>query len=170
MVTALLRYAVRGAAVAAPDPERTLAVVNDVLLRHDTDRFCTALLVRLTRADGRWEAALCAAGHPLPLLHRASGEVSFIGRPGSLLGAFASVKFSSTTVILEPGDRLLLYTDGVTEARSGRDQYGDDALVRRVRATGGGPAELVDAVLTEVLAFQAGNARDDIALLSIAPD
>jgi sigma-B regulation protein RsbU (phosphoserine phosphatase) len=168
VVTALLRYAVRAAAVAAPGPERTLAVVNDVLLRHDTDRFCTALLVRLTRGGGRWTASVCAAGHPLPVLQRAGGEVTVVGRPGSLLGVLPTLDVTPSDVVLEPGDRMLLYTDGVTEARSGTRQYGEDALLRLVRRTGDGAAELVEAVLSDVLAFQDGYARDDIALLAIA--
>ena len=170
VVTALLRYAVRAAAVAAPGTERTLAVVNDVLLRHDTDRFCTALLVRLTRADGRWSASICAAGHPMPLLRRGAGEVTVVGRPGTLLGAFPSLDLDARTVVLEPGDRLLLFTDGVIEARRGDAFYGEDALARQLGAATGGSAELVDAVLSDVLGFQAGHPRDDIALLAITTD
>jgi sigma-B regulation protein RsbU (phosphoserine phosphatase) len=94
--------------------------------------------------------------------------VTVVGRPGSLLGVLPTLDVTPSDVVLEPGDRMLLYTDGVTEARSGTRQYGEDALLRLVRRTGDGAAELVEAVLSDVLAFQDGYARDDIALLAIA--
>nr|WP_284286907.1 SpoIIE family protein phosphatase [Angustibacter aerolatus] len=92
VVTSLLRHAVRAAAVASPDVETALRLTNDVLLRDDSDRFCTALLARLRRRAGRWHVTLCAAGHPLPVLVPATGTTRLVGAPGSLLGVLAELE------------------------------------------------------------------------------
>jgi sigma-B regulation protein RsbU (phosphoserine phosphatase) len=170
VVTALLRYAVRAAAAAAAEPAVALRITNDVLVGHDTDRFCTALLVQLVRRDGSWRAIVCAAGHPLPVLVPASGDARVVGEPGSLLGVMASPSLPVTAVDLAPGDRLLLYTDGVTEARRDRGEYGEERLLARATGTAPGAASLVSAVLDDVLSFQHGVPRDDIALLAITPE
>ena len=168
-ITALLRYAVRAAAVSAADPAAALRITNDVLIHHETERFCTALLVQLLRRGGGWTATVCAAGHPLPVLVPAAGDVSVVGEPGTLLGVEPWLDLSLTTVPLGPGDRLLLYTDGVTEARRGREEYGEDRLLARAAAAPPGAAALVAAVLDDALAFQDGVPRDDIALLALTP-
>ena len=169
VITALLRYAVRAAAVAAPDPATALRIANDVLLNHDTDRFCTALLVQLIEHDGAWRATVCAAGHPLPLLVPTSGEVRVVGEPGSLLGVLAAPELHLASVDLAPGDRLLLYTDGVSEARRKREEYGEERLVALAARAPHGAEALVAEVLSDVLAFQRGVPRDDIALLALTP-
>ena len=169
VITALLRYTVRAAAVSAPAPAQTLAIANDVLLRHETERFCTAVLARLHRDGTTWRVTICAAGHPLPLLLRAGGGPRFAGAPGSLLGVLPSVDLPVTELELAPGDRLLLYTDGVTEGRRGDEEYGDDRLLSAAAGAPAGAAGLVESVLEDVLAFQGGVPRDDIALLVLTP-
>ncbi|HEU0104376.1 MAG TPA: SpoIIE family protein phosphatase [Mycobacteriales bacterium] len=170
VITTLLRYAVRAAAVTSPDPAAALRITNDVLRSHDTERFCTALLVRLRRRDGRWTAVVCAAGHPLPLLVPAVGPAQLVGEPGSLLGVLPSLDLPATVLELAHGDRLLLYTDGVTEARRSGQEYGEERLLARAGDTAQGSAAVVSAVLEDVLEFQHGVPRDDIALLAVTPD
>jgi phosphoserine phosphatase RsbU/P len=140
-----------------------------VLRRHDTDRFCTALLVRLRREGTTWRATVCAAGHPLPVLVPADGEPRLVGTPGSLLGVLPAVDVPAAEVELGPQDRLLLYTDGVTEGRRAGEEYGEERLLARAGKAEPGAAGLVEAVLNEVLAFQSGVPRDDIALLAVTP-
>ena len=141
-----------------------------MLVAHDTDRFCTALLVQLHRLDDTWRAIVCAAGHPLPVLVPAVGEARVVGEPGSLLGVVPTIDLPATAVELAPGDRLLLYTDGVTEARRGNQEYGEQRLLARASQAAPGAAQLVDAVLDDVVNYQHGVPRDDIALLAVTPE
>jgi sigma-B regulation protein RsbU (phosphoserine phosphatase) len=183
VITAVARYTIRGAAVRHPDPREVFDVLNQVLLHDESDRYCTAVMVRLRRRrdDGRWTATVSSAGHPLPLLVRAGTRPVAVGRFGTLAGVFAQPRFHDVEVLLEPGDSLVLYTDGVTEARRGAEFYGEARLEDVVSAcanqAGGlvpdGPSPssmFTQGVLRDVLAFQQDDPRDDIAVVAIRPD
>jgi sigma-B regulation protein RsbU (phosphoserine phosphatase) len=139
IVTALVRYTTRAAAVEHAEAGRVLEVVNDVLIRHDTERFCTVALLRLRRRAGAWNVTIALGGHPFPLLRRDDGpELAEAGRPGLLLGVFASPQLPEHTIELRPGDSLVLYTDGVTEvapATSSSARNGSRRPCSRRRAT-----------------------------------
>jgi phosphoserine phosphatase RsbU/P len=167
VVTALVRYSVRAAAVRSTRPAETLADVNAVLLRNASERFCTAVLMRLRRVDGSWEALVASAGHPLPLLLRPGADPAVAGGPGSLLGVVDDPAFAESTVQLHPGDALLLYTDGVTEGRRDGEFYGDERIARAMRDRPATATALAHAVLTDVLDFQGGYPRDDIAIVAV---
>ncbi|NIZ90392.1 PP2C family protein-serine/threonine phosphatase [Kineococcus rubinsiae] len=126
-----LRYAVRTAAVIDPDPAQVLATVNDVLVRLDDDRTCTVACLLLQRqqasSGSSWSLRAVSAGHPLPLLVRpdadgAPAQVEALGVPNLLLGVVGGVRYQASTATLTPGESLVLYTDGVTEARAPRHQ------------------------------------------------
>ena len=166
VVTALARYAIRAAAVQDPSPDAVLHALNQVLLLHQSDRFCTVALVRLCDVDGTWTATSCSGGHPLPLLVR-DGKATDVGGPGSLLGVLPEPRFEEAVLDLAPGDALVLYTDGVTEARRAGDFFEDAGLARAVAANAGSATSITEGVLADVLAFQGGNPRDDIALVAV---
>ncbi|HET6561892.1 MAG TPA: SpoIIE family protein phosphatase [Marmoricola sp.] len=167
IVTALVRYTIRAVSVQTPDPVEALSRLNEVLISHDTDRFCTVVLLRLRRTGQSWNATISLGGHPLPVRLTEGGPAEKVGQPGPLVGAFPGVARTETEVPLRSGELLLLYTDGVTEGRRGRQMYGEERLFRVV---GGhvGPAEaLADTVLHDVLEFQENLARDDIAVVVV---
>ena len=169
VVTALARYTLRAAAVQEHSPARALALLNEALLRDDTDRFCTAAMLRLVRSDGTWRVDSAAGGHPPPLRLDSSGKVRTMGSAGSLLGVLDEVDMPEDTVILDPGDTLVIYTDGVTEARTNDGVfYGEQRLVAALASMQPLTApEIAAALLADVLEFQAGMARDDIAILTL---
>jgi phosphoserine phosphatase RsbU/P len=168
VVTALARHTIRAAAVNQQRPSEILATLNTVLLHDATDRFCTVALVRLRKRAGAWTVMASNAGHPPPLLVGAAGGISPVGAPGSLLGILDEPDLADAQHELGPGDEVLLYTDGVTEARGLDGFFGEHGLHRALTARRGDAEPLADALLDEVVAFQAGRPRDDIAIVSIA--
>jgi len=107
------------------------------------------------------------AGH-CPAIMVGSGGVLRIESTGLPLGMFHEVDFSATRLHMETGDMLLLYTDGLSEARCADEEYGVDRVTRVVRqASAKRPAELVAACLSDLRAFVDGPSLDDLTLVSI---
>jgi sigma-B regulation protein RsbU (phosphoserine phosphatase) len=166
VVTALVRYTIRALTVQQGLPSAVLRSLNDVLLAQGAERFCTVVLVRLRHDGHTWTATLSCGGHPPPLLVSDGGEPEPVGGSGSLIGVLEDVRFEDEVVRLEAGDLMVLFTDGVTEGRSGSEFYGEERLRASVRAHRD-DARPAEAVLGEVLDFQHGTARDDIAVVSV---
>jgi sigma-B regulation protein RsbU (phosphoserine phosphatase) len=166
VVTALVRYTVRALAVAMDRPSELLTQLNEVVRQHGTDRFCTVALARLRRQGDEWSATLGIGGHPAPVLVRRGEPPVQVDLQGSLVGVLSAPVFGDRQLRLLPGDVLLFYTDGVTEARRGRDFYGDERLLSAA-ARDGSAAALVESLVREVVDFQAGRPRDDIAVLAV---
>jgi serine phosphatase RsbU (regulator of sigma subunit) len=163
-LTALARYTIRAAALQTRSPSAILRQLNEALLRDRLDfRFCTVLYVSLTPHEDRVAACLTAGGHPLPLVLRADGSVETVGTPGSLLGIVDPPELSEHRVELLPGDALVLFTDGVTEADRAA---GPERLAGQLAGWRDlGVAEIAEAVEREALQVQGGLARDDVAVV-----
>jgi sigma-B regulation protein RsbU (phosphoserine phosphatase) len=172
-VTSLTRYTLRAAALHDPDPVTVLTTLNTVLRERyssgDT-RYCTAIFGVLQPGSDHVGVQLASGGHPPALIQRADGTADYLPTPGGMLiGVLPGVQFTAARTQLFPGDTLLLYTDGLTEARTGpeRELYGEDAL--RAFATGqppGGAQALVSA-LTGLLDSFGDGLDDDTALLAL---
>jgi sigma-B regulation protein RsbU (phosphoserine phosphatase) len=115
---------------------------------------------------------VASGGHPLPLRVTADGTVSVLGRPGTLLGIVDSPRLHGTTIDLAPGDVVLLYTDGVTEGRHGTEFFGEERLsALLVEHRGSDASAIAERIGDEVVVFQGGLPRDDIALVVLkVPD
>ncbi len=168
--TALARYTLRAEAHRETRPSLILAALNQALLEWLTDdpRFVTAIYatVRPTLAGAAVE--ISSAGHPLALVRRADGRTQTFGRPGTLLGLLPHPELHDARRLLRAGDSLVLYTDGVTEARghADRDLYGDDRLRALVADLGGmSAAGMADAIQQAALAFSGGAISDDSVVL-----
>jgi GAF domain-containing protein len=148
-------------------PPAALRRLNDALLDlGDRGRFCTATLA-IARPDGdQLRIALSCAGHPPPALVRADGTVSLVGNSGTLLGVLDDVDLAEDHVILDPGDALVLYTDGVTERRHQGAMFGEQNLLNCLHQAAGMPATAI-ADLVESAVQQFGVARDDLAVLVV---
>jgi serine phosphatase RsbU (regulator of sigma subunit) len=164
-VTMLARQALRAQADVGLGPAASLGRLNSVLLSGGR-RVLTAADMRLRIADGRMHVTLSLAGHPPPLLVPVSGEVRPLGRYGNLLGFLPEPRLHETSLVLGEGDVLVLYTDGVTEARSRGVEFGQGRLLEVLEASRGlGAREIGNRVLNAVAAHVGGPAPDDIALL-----
>lgn len=171
IVTGLARDVLRAAAVTSTSPRDLLCVLNEVLLRSGADRFVTVALLRLSRRTAGWAVTVVLGGHPRPLVCRGASPPSGIGSTGHLLGLFTIPTFPEDEVLLEPGDLLVAYTDGITEARSGSDWFGEDRLHLAVGRHHGSStaAAAAEGILAEVMEFQGGNPRDDIVVVAAQP-
>ena len=167
VVTALVRWGIRAAVVQHESPRAALATVNETLFHHETDRFCTVAMVRLVHIDRRWVAVICAAGHDLPLLRRSDGTLEGVGEPGCVLGIMRDPELHDYPLVLDEGDMLLLFTDGVPEGRRGREFYGAGAIAAVAAAEQCSAASLVGSLVADVVDFQGGHTRDDIAVVTI---
>jgi len=171
ILTSLVRHTLRAVTIRLPQPADALMALNQTLLTHHTDRFCTVALLRLRRLEGAWRLSMSLGGHPQPLLLCPGGPSRTVGEPGSLVGVLAAPDFRDTHLELAPGSTVVLYTDGVTEGRHGDELYGDARLRAVAEAHDERPSAVVEAVLADVLAFQSGSPRDDIALVALGvPD
>ncbi|HJQ29549.1 MAG TPA: SpoIIE family protein phosphatase, partial [Rubrobacter sp.] len=169
-VTALARYTIRAVTLKDDRPSEILAALNEAMLRQlPEDRFCSAACVRLEPQDGSPGVGVdvSRAGHPPPLVLHADGTVEEVGCPGKVLGVFADAELGDTSLRLMPGEALVLYTDGVTEARSSDGGFfGEDRLHHLLRSYSGCDAETIARrIKSVVLEFQEGYPRDDLAVL-----
>jgi sigma-B regulation protein RsbU (phosphoserine phosphatase) len=146
-------------------PAHALRVLNHVLQKDATDRFCTVACLRLEQTDNGWDGMLSSGGHPLPLLRRTDGTVSPVGEPSPLLGVLPDAEYREEPVTLQPQDMLVLYTDGVTEARRGKQFYGEDRIRAVLAARFDNSSDVAETLLRDAVDFQAGVPRDDIAIV-----
>lgn len=166
--TALTRHTLRASAVTARKPSKVLRALNDAMLRAESP-FCTVALARIRATLDGARVWLACGGHPMPLVVNPNGEVGAIGAPGTILGCFDAPTLRDELVILARGDLLVLYTDGVTEARApDGDPFGEERLHATLAGLAGRTAaEVATAVAETALEHQAGDARDDIAVLVV---
>lgn len=170
-----VRHALAALRLVDDDPERLLHLVNQALLGTGGNKFATLVLgVLHRRGAGSLHVRLGSGGHPTPLVLRASGLVETVSLPGMLVGIMPKADFGSVTVELGPRDTLILYTDGITEARGpGEELYGSDRLRATLAACATLPVEgIVTRLDDSVQQWTTGASRDDIAVLAIqsAPD
>jgi hypothetical protein len=147
LVMAIANATLKTALDLDPSPERVLALLNRTLCRTGTNRtFMSAFYAVLEPSTGEMEYV--SAGHPFPLLRHADGRIEELGNGGFPLGMRDPLPVVTRRVTLEPGDLLVLYTDGLPEAV---DSLGKTAFgYERIRAAlelGGSPQEVHDAIL-----------------------
>jgi phosphoserine phosphatase RsbU/P len=122
--------------------------------------------VRLVPGEQDATVEIARGGHPPPFLLRAGEPAEPIGRPGPLLGGFAGGDWDVARHTLGAGESLVLYTDGVTDARGTDDRFGFERLAGVLtEASALGADEIAGRVDAALLAHQAGDQHDDVALL-----
>jgi PAS domain S-box-containing protein len=170
-LTALTRHTLYAGALHGGDAVANLHLLNAALLARSggDSRFCTVVTARLEPAPaGGVRVTLANGGHPAPLILRADGRVEATHSRGSLIGAIAHPRFHPDELVLEPGDLLLLHTDGVTELRTPDPAVGERRLHNLLGSLAGRSAtKVVEAVERSVVGAAAGEPRDDIALLAV---
>ncbi|HVL91424.1 MAG TPA: SpoIIE family protein phosphatase, partial [Actinomycetota bacterium] len=165
-MTALARYTIRAAAISARKPSAVLTTLNRAIVQQDTGRFCTACYIRVRPSPTGVRLAIARGGHPRPLVLRAGGRLEEAAGEGMVLGLFEDPDLGDRTARLKPGDSLILFTDGVTEARGQRGLLGERTLRAFLRSMTGKSAEEIAAGIEHLaLEWQDGDPRDDVAVV-----
>ena len=168
--TGLARYTLRAAAEPGRSPARVLGILNEAILAQSPGQCCTIAYAHLVLDSPRGaHVTMSTGGHPLPVVLRAGGRVELLGEPGSLLGALPHPALADRSAELAPGDALVLYTDGLTEAYAPERIVGEKELADAVQACAGRNATAIAAGLRHALLDDANGRepRDDIVLLVI---
>lgn len=166
-VTALARYTLRTLAHPRHSPSHTLRELNTRLLATTEDeRHCTLLYAVARPKAEEVLLTISLAGHHPPLLVPRTGVCEPVGKLGTALGLFDRPELYDSTVVMAPGDLLCAFTDGLIEARNGKEMFGTERVAAILGRHAHRPAdevaaELVDAART----FHGGDLADDLALL-----
>jgi len=164
--TSMIKYSLRGMVAAGATPAAALAELNRlVAYSGDPSDIVTAWVGFLDA--GRTTLTYADAGHPPGLvLRRDGGRFERLGPTGPLLGAIEDATYEEQVVSLSPGDLLLTYTDGVTEARRRGEFFGEGRVRAAIRSSGTA-ANAVASLLDSVSDFSAGAMHDDAAVLAV---
>ncbi len=166
-LTSLARYTIR--ALCDRGAAAVLARLNEAVHREAEslpERFLTAAVAVAHHRDGGLELELAAAGHPPPLVLRGDGTVEQTEAGGLLIGVAPTVSYEAQRLWLGPGDALVLYTDGLTDARAPAHIVSEDELARLVaEGRGLGAERLAEHLETSATAGEPP--RDDIAVLVV---
>ena len=149
------------AAQAAPHPSITITRINDVLMRRALESRFVTLLYGVLASDGH--LTYCNAGHNPPLLLGQDG-VRRLDKGGTILGLFDDAIFEEERVRLRPGDTLIVFSDGISEALNGAgEEFGDDRILDCVSTIPPwtDPRILIDTLFTRVREFTVGEAQSD---------
>jgi sigma-B regulation protein RsbU (phosphoserine phosphatase) len=168
LLMANVQATVRAFARDSESPAGVCSRVNSVLCGNiATEKFVTFFYGVLDAGERTLQ--YCNAGHPSPLLV-SSDSVRQLAAGGAVLGVFPTWKYVDSTIGLSPGDRLLLFTDGITEASGSHGQeFGEDNLAALAKANCESSAsELNNRVLAQATDFCKGQFQDDATLLVIA--
>jgi len=164
-LTSLSRYTLRTAGKLLGDPVATLEQLNAALRQGSGLSLVSVCCALLRDVDDEAKAELVLAGHP-PALHLRAGRPEPAGVFAPFLGAYERGEWTPVTIHLEPGDQLVLYTDGVIDTVGEDERFGEDRLIAALRgASGAGDA--VARIEDAVRSFARGPQADDIAVIAV---
>ncbi|MFE1316351.1 PP2C family protein-serine/threonine phosphatase [Kitasatospora phosalacinea] len=172
VMTGKVRNTLHALLPLADDHGRVLNLLNRALLTSHHTRFASLVLASVRREDDRVRVRLSAAGHPAPMVLRADGRVTDSTTLGSIVGVLPEATTRTDTVLLEPGEACLLYSDGITEAKggpTGREQFGEHRLRQALAQCAGLPAEaIVERIQMLAAQWLREGRHDDMAVMVIA--
>ena len=169
LIASMIKVATQSVVPCAHDPREVLSGLNRMLLAQMRAHQLVSAAYLWVDTEKR-KALYSAAGHP-PLLHWRAGKLQRIESNGLLLGVLPEAEYPLWETVIQPGDRFLLYTDGVSEPENGSgESFGAHQLEQVVRNNRlRTPSELLDQLLTEIREWQPASAeqKDDITLVAI---
>ena len=171
-VTALTRYTLRALADPRHPPSRTLRELNARLLSDtDGERHCTLVYALVRPSEAGLEITLSLAGHHPPLVTRSDGRVEPVGELGTALGLLDVADLYDARVVLEAGESVCLFTDGLVEARRGMELFGEDRVTEILLGLRDQPLQaLADELVDAPRTFHGPQLADDLAVLLLRVD
>jgi hypothetical protein len=164
-VTAVARYTLRTAAALTADPLVALAALNRALLARGDAALCSVVALVLSEDPDR-PVRLAVAGHPPPMLVKADG-IAEIGGEEPVLGAFPDARWSIESCAIEPGQQLVVVTDGIIESVGPDGRFGEERVREQLRGASS-PAMALSRLESSLNAFTDGNLVDDVAILAMS--
>jgi phosphoserine phosphatase RsbU/P len=161
-----LQAAVRAFAQDGASPASVCASINRLLCRNmASGRFVTFCYIYIDAT--RRKLTYANAGHNPPIIVKSNGDVDRLAPGGTVLGVFAEGAYEQGVFPLAPGDRLVFYTDGITEGRNpAGDEFGEEQLAAAaIRHRALGAENMLVAMLRDVEQFNAGAYEDDATLI-----
>lgn len=170
-ISGAARYAVRAAGIEHASPSRVLEVLNDTLLldaETADSRFCTIVYGHLRpHGASAFQLTIASGGHPLPLVLRAGGRIETLGDHGTLVGILRETSFRDRSTRLRIGDVVVFFTDGITEARTEVDLFGDTGIIDILKTCVGRSAAEIATTIDEAATTSGTSQRDDVAILVV---
>jgi serine phosphatase RsbU (regulator of sigma subunit)/PAS domain-containing protein len=168
-ITALARYTLRAAAMLPDSPSQMLQILHAAMRQQLREaNMCTVCFGSLELTHDAASLTLALGGHPQPLLLRPGAPARRLGQPGTVLGFLDEVQLTDVEVALAPGDTVLFYTDGLSDAGAPHGRLGEDGLETLVTSlSAADPEQLLDALEDAAVRRSDGRLRDDVALLAI---
>jgi len=172
LLMANVQAIVRAFAGSSKSPSQLCARVNSALFGNIEVGKFVSFFYGLVNAEHR-TLRYCNAGHPCPIVV-SGNSVRRLSEGGAVLGVFPNCQYEDGEIALGPGDKLLLFTDGITEAsRPGgnREEFGEERLAAVAKANSGGSAAALNStVLSQVSEFCRGQFQDDVTLVIVATE
>ena len=163
--------AVRAHAIRTFGPAELCATLNEIVaLNTDSGRFISFFYGVLEASTGSFTYA--NAGHNAPILVRADGRVERLERGGLVLGPLAGAAYEQCVTSIKPGDRVVMFTDGVTEARSpGGEEFGDERLIELVlKFREMDAARMSERIFESLLEYTEGAFDDDVTIVALSAE
>lgn len=167
-LTALVKSAMRSEAIKLPSPQLVMDHANELVIRGaEPHEFVSAFFGLIDGATGHMAYSL--AGHPPPVIVRADGVPVLLPDDGGVLGAMSGMRYDNHDAHLGVGDLLVLYTDGLVDARSPRGEtFGTDRLLHACARAATEPATTVpESLFMSAFGFSDGRLSDDIAIVAL---
>ena len=158
----------RAEALRLPSPRSVMSRANDLVVHGaEPHEFVSAFFGLIDPVDGQMSYSV--AGHPPPVLHRTGAQPVLLTQDGTVLGASPAGGYENHQTMLAEGDLLVLYTDGLIEARSPQGElFGSDRLLETVQKHSAQSAEkLPEALFMSAFSFAEGRLADDIAIVTL---
>jgi two-component system CheB/CheR fusion protein len=167
-LTSIVKNTIKAHAFENNDPGSIMSKTNEMVLRSSPSSiFVTVIYAVLNIATG--EIVYCDAGHPPAIIRKSLSDIEMLAEYSPIIGAFENVRYENGRATLKDGDVLILYTDGVIEARRGHEFFGEERLVSFVKNTVSTETKSIPgAIFNQVQKFTNHKLSDDVAILTVS--